>query len=250
MRFYSILFAVVITLSAPAHAATELKFAVKQNQQLDELSFYVRDHQVLIGQAASARNGVLFNAKDHSLLILDHARKTFTRLDQASLSQMAQMVQSVGELAKVQGGILGDLFESLGLESDLGKKNEIVYTDKNETIKIGGLDCQVMEVSKDSVLQTRMCVTDTLPLSSLEADTLRSLIQFGQRVADQAGGLIQKFGVTIPTLPQESFENFIIGVDTFDENKINARLTEIKAAQLLDEDFSVPSDYQEKTLPI
>ena len=242
---------IVLTLANNAnYASSQLNFSVKQNDQLDTLTFYVRDHQVLIGQADDGRNGVLFDARTKSLIILDHARKTFTKLDQASLSEMAKMVESVGVIAKSQGGVLGDLFESLGFENDLGESSDIVLKDKNETITIAGVACQVKEITAAEVLQTRLCLAEALPLSGQETDTLRELIQFGQSVSMQAGGLLKRFGVTIPVFPEESMEGYIIGVDTFDETKLKARLSEIKEAQLVDEDFTIPTGYQEKSLPI
>ncbi|MFT5260557.1 MAG: hypothetical protein ACI9J2_001380 [Saprospiraceae bacterium] len=245
-----VLFSAVALTSVVSFAASQLNFAVKQNDQLDTLSFYVRGHQVLIGRSAEGRNGVLFDANIKSLIILDHVKKTYSKLDHASLSEIAKMVESIGTIAKSQGGVLGDLFSSLGLDSELGESDDIVLIDKNEVITIAGIACQVKEVRKAEVLQTRLCVSDSLPLNEQEAKTLRELTQFAQSLTLQAGSLLERFGLAIPVFPQGSFESYIIGVDTFDESKLKARLTEIKDTQLLDEDFTIPVGYLEKSLPI
>ncbi len=249
MRAFAILFFLFVGLGS-VQAATQLDFVVKQNTRAETLSMYVRDHQVLISAPNKAVNSVVFDANKQSIVILDHGRKTYSTLDQATLSQIVQLAESVSEVAKAQGGVLGDLFSSLGFDSALGKKSTVTLHDKQEKIKIAGLECAVKEVHEDEKLATRLCVRESLPITQLESQTLNKFIQFGQSVSNQAGSLLQNFGVTFPVLPSTQLKQFILGFDSFGDEPVKARLTSITPAKLLEEDFAIPADYQEKSLPI
>ncbi len=247
-RCLTFIAACLLSFSSAVFADAQLNFNVKQNDTPQEMSIYIKGGQALITQSGNSSSQVLFDASAQSFTLLEHGQKSYTVINQATINQMTQLVKSMGEIAKTQGGVLGDVLKSVGLDNGLGTTEAVTIASTGQQINIAGLSCNIHQVKKGETVQTKLCVRDSLPIGEQESATLKSLVAFGQSISTQAGSLIAQLGVVIPTLPKQDLGGFVIGADVT-EPKTQARLASIEQTALAPDDFSVPADYTETSLP-
>ncbi|MEE9447329.1 MAG: hypothetical protein V3V09_05170, partial [Arenicellales bacterium] len=121
-RYFSFLPFIVsgLLLSQTALAGERIEFEVAQSNVKETITVFLQGDQARIITSANAQQALLFDARAKQLKVLNHQQKIVTTLDQATLTQLASVAQSMGEIARAQGGVLGDLFKTFGLDNALG----------------------------------------------------------------------------------------------------------------------------------
>lgn len=240
-------FSFVFSFIAPATAGERLQFDVVQPNVEEVISLYLQGPNARLVTSANPGGAVLFNSNSRQLHILDHPRKTVTVVDQSTMEQLASVAQGVGELARSQGGVLGDLFKTFGFDNAMGEKAAIEVKTVANQKQFSGQACQMQQVFKDGVMVTQLCLAKQLKMGAIERDTLKQLLNFAQLLAQKGQLIMQQFNVAVPILPTEMIDGVPVYIDST-ESKITATLSGLNSADIPAAQFKVPSGYSETVL--
>ena len=247
-RYFSFLPFMVsgLLLSQTALAGERIEFEVAQSNVKETITVFLQGDQARIITSANAQQALLFDARAKQLKVLNHQQKIVTTLDQATLTQLASVAQSMGEIARTQGGVLGDLFKTFGLDNALGSTPdiEVKITPKSQTIS--GQACQMHKVYKEAVLVTELCVAETLNLEASEAKTMMALVSFAQLLAQKGQIILEQFDLPIPLLPAQNLTGLPIYVKSV-KDETTAVLSGLKNLEIKAQQFSVPNGYTQST---
>jgi hypothetical protein len=123
------------------------------------------------------RSSILFDSKNDVLIILDHTNKVYIEADRQLLEKQRQAKASVQEqrLAQIMEQHAQDLSEEQrkALRENISKMlgNLAPRVDKTqETLKISGIDCQIVKIYIGENLRQQWCVTGWQALGLSEAD--------------------------------------------------------------------------------
>lgn len=232
--------------SLSVFAGEKIQFDVVQASGQEVVSLYLQGSQARIVTTANPTGAVIFNANSRQLHVLDHQRKTVTVVDQSTMEQLASVAQGVGELARAQGGVLGDLFETFGFNSQMGAPVNIEVKKLAGEKQFAGQACQMQQIYKDGQLVTQICLSSKISIGSAEHDTLTKLINFAQMMVQKGQIVLQQFKLAIPVLPDQA----LTGMPVYVENKvegITATLNSIQKAKIQAAQFNIPGGYSETT---
>ena len=232
-----------------ASAGERLDFNVVQAQSKERVTIYLQDDSARISSSANQQSAVVFYATTRQIHIIDHSDKSVTTIDQDSMERLASMAKGVGEFAQSQGGVLGDLFKTFGLDNQMGEqvKLEVKTLSGNQTV--AGLKCKVQQIYKDGVLDTQLCLSSEVGLAQNERDTLNRLIEFTQLLIREGRMVLEQFNLPIPMLP----ESALAGVPVYVKNvpgNTTATLAGKKSLTIQAAQFSLPAGYSKTVLSL
>ena len=230
-----------------AFAGERLQFDVVQSNAKEVVSVYLQGSEARIVSSANSTGAVIFNANNRKLRVLDHGRKTVTVVDQSTMEQLASVAEGVGNLARAQGGVLGDLFETFGFDNQMGAPVNIEIKQIAGKKQFSGQACQMQQILKDGQVVTQICLSEQINLGATERDTLGKLISFAQLMAQKAQIVLKQFKLAIPTLPTQALS----GVPVYVENKVEgvtATLSSVKQVTIPAAQFKIPVGYTETVL--
>jgi len=249
IHFSALLIITLMAISPLASAGERLTFNVDQAQNRERISVYIQGNQARISSSANTRSAVIFDASARQIHIVDHSDKTVTTLDQASIEQLASMANGVGTFARSQGGVLGDLFKTFGLDNELGDAAQIEVKNVKGKHKIAGFECSVQQVYKDGALDTQLCLSQQLALPGREQQTLDQLIEFAQLLIRQGQVVLQQFSLPIPMLPEQALDGVPVYMKNIPANT-TATLLERKQMEIQAAQFSLPANYRKTVLSL
>ena len=234
----------LLTIGQQAHAGERIEMQVKQPNLEERITIYLQGEQARIVSTGNTNAAVLFNANSKQLRLIDHQQKTVTKVDQATIEQVASLAEGVGEIARSQGGVLGDLFKTFGLDNAMGEKSVIKHQAVAGEYQYSGVSCAMQQVSKDGQAVTNLCLTDALTLGSAEKNTLSTLISFGQLLVQKGQLVVEQFNLSIPQLPTEVIKGVPIYVKNIPNDTV-ATLIGLKQVDIPAGQFAVPAGYTE-----
>jgi hypothetical protein len=232
-----------------ASAGERLEYDIVQSNVEERVTIYVQGRQARILSSADQTAALIYNANHQQIHILDHANKTVTTIDQASLEQLASMAKGLGKIAKSQGGVLGDIFKTFGLDNELGESARIDVKTHSGEKSFSGQSCQMLQVFRNGELNTQICLTKNLRMESAERNTLNSLISFAQLLAREGQMVLSQFSLPIPLLPDESLKGTPIFVDDV-ASKTTATLIGFTQMDVLDRQFMLTEGYSKRVLSL
>lgn len=230
-------------------AGERLDFNVVQAKTQERVTIYLQGSKARISSSANQQSAVVFDANLRQIHIIDHSDKSVTSLDQASMERLASMAQGVGDFAQSQGGVLGDLFKTFGLENQLGEQVELEVKTVSGDQKIAGLSCQVQQIYKDGELDTQLCLSQEAGLARVERDTLNRLIEFTQLLIREGRMVLEQFNLPIPMLPERTLSGVPVYVKNIPSDT-TAILTGKKSLAIQAAQFSLPAGYSKTVLSL
>ncbi len=236
------------TYSAQVLAGERLVFNVVQAQAKERVTLYMQGDQARLSSSANSRAAVIFDAEARQIHIIDHAQKSVTTMDQASIEQLASMAKGMGEFAQSQGAVLGDLFKSFGL-GDTAEQATLEVKTLSESQEVAGFECQLKNIYSDGTLDTQICMSQQLKLSAQEQQTFDRLMAFAQLLIREGQMVLQQFSLPIPLLPEEALEGVPVYVKNIPGNT-TATLTERKKMDIQAAQFSLPAGYKKTLLSL
>ena len=232
-----------------AVAGERLQYDVTQTSQKQRVTIYVQGSQAKIVSSADTASALIYNADNRQIHILDHANKSVTTLDQASLEQLASIAQGMGEFAKSQGGVLGDIFKTMGLDNSMGANSQIEIKTLRGEKKYSGQVCQIQQVFNDGQLSTQICLAKNLAMQAKEKNTLDSLLNFAQLMLRQGQVVLAQFSLPIPLLSEQPLQGLPVYIEDLSSNT-TATLSGFKQMDVSSRQFALPSGYTRQVLSL
>jgi len=247
---FSIIIVTLISgLTRTVTAGERLDFNVERAGAKERITLYLQGAQARISSSADRRSAVIFDADKRQVHIIDHADRTVTTLDQASMEKMASMAKDIGKFAQSQGGVLGDLFKTFGLDNSIGEQLEISVKNIDKTRSFAGINCRIQQVYEARKLQTQLCLADKINIAPTERQTLDSLLMFGQLMIREGQMIMSRFNLPIPLLPEESLAGVPIYIDNL-PGQTRASLASLKSMDIQAEQFALPQGYKKTILSL
>ncbi len=230
-------------------AGERLEFNVVQAQAKERVTIYLQGSKARISSSANQQTAVIFDASRRQIHIIDHGDKSVTTLDQASMERLASMAKGVGEFAQSQGGVLGDLFKTFGLDNQLGEQVKLEVKTIAGDQKVAGLSCKVQQIYKDGKLDTQLCLSEEAGLASEERETLNRLIEFTQLLIREGRMVLEQFKLPIPMLPARALAGVPVYVKNIPSNT-TATLAAKKSLTIQAAQFALPAGYSKTVLSL
>lgn len=234
----------LLTLGQFVQAGERLEMLVKQPNLEERITIYLQGEQAKIVSTGNTNAAVLFNAGSKQLRLINHQQKSVTKVDHATIEQFASLAEGVGEIARSQGGVLGDLLKTFGLDNAMGEKAVIEHQAMAGEHQYSGVNCAMQQVSKDGQPVTQLCLTEALNLGAAEKNTLHTLLRFGQLLVQKGQRVLEQFNISIPQLPTEAIKGVPIYVKNI-QNDTVATLVGLKQIDIPAGQFVVPAGYRE-----
>lgn len=230
-------------------AGARIDLSVEQAERSNDYAVFVDTHKIRVLDQTAKAVGLIFDSASGQMILLDHRRKTYLRLTQKRVNEISSVVESIGQIARQQGGVLGDLISTFGLDSALGEVDTIEVTHSGSSERIAGLTCKHLQVWRNKQAETQLCIAPKLSVNAVDTETLRSLLRFSQQLSNKAGHLLSALGLALPVLPAESFEGFPLSAIA-EDGALNARVSKISNEAVDATLFVIPKGYVETDLPI
>jgi len=210
----------VLSITLPVSADSTLEYVVTEAQSKPGKiqPVFIKDGKILIKDVGGdGKLDFIYSANPEILFIVDHGKRSVMTLDEGQVNKIARQTQAVQPLLQGFGEQLGKLDpkQRAKWEAMLGGKipldtiaeaakpaqaGKIVKS--GQTRKVAGVDCQPMSVYQGKTKTAEFCMADPakLNLSPLDYATLRSLLNFLERVTSKTQGLARQFGINLPNL--------------------------------------------------
>lgn len=191
-----------------------IEYQVETGKHTSVQPVLIKNGTLLVKSAGGDENlDILYERNGERLVLIDHRKQHFTPITDENVRKIADQVETVQPLLKGFGEQLRKLSpkqrakweEMLGgisLDQFDAAKREVESTQLLKTgvgKKVAGITCEETNVIRRGNTAAEFCLADpaALKLPEEDAATVRSLIAFTQRLAQQAQGLAQ-FGLELP----------------------------------------------------
>ncbi|SMF96542.1 hypothetical protein SAMN02949497_3942 [Methylomagnum ishizawai] len=214
--FTTALFAALLPLwTAPAGADTVIEYRVEQGKHSVLQPVIIKAGTVLVKGAGGDGNlDVLYEREAERLVLIDHKKQRYTPITDERVGRIAQqaedlqpVLRGIGEqLRKLSpkqrekweqmlGGVSLDQFDAT---RKAAASTRLLKTGVGK--QFAGVNCQEMNVVKGGAKALEFCLADpaALKLGREDAETLRALIGFTQKLAEKAQGLTSQLGMDLP----------------------------------------------------
>ena len=155
----------------------------------------------------------------------------------------------MGEIARSQGGVLGDIFKTFGLDNEMGDGQQISVQTQAEKQSFSGQSCKMSYVYSKEQLSTKICLSQTLRLAAAEQQTLDALVDFAQLLLRQGQAILTQFSLPIPLLPEENLAGTPVYIDDIG-SETTAVLAGFKRMDVMARQFTLPEGYSRTVLSL
>jgi hypothetical protein len=218
------------------------------------------------GAGGDSKLDVLYTRDDESLFIIDHRKHSFMTLDQQQLARFGRQAEALQPLLQGFGEQLGKLppeqrakWEqmlggnvSLDQIAEAAKPAESASVVRTGTARnVGGIDCEQMNLFQGKSKTGDFCLADPkrLNLSGDDYATLRSLLNFSEKLAGTTQGLAGQFGIKLPNIRVQELSGVPVEMREFSNRgqssmTLNRIVTSAVAADLM----RIPDGYRSEPL--
>lgn len=237
------IFLAVLSMTHVANAAKELTFSIEQGGSKSHQSAHVDQGKVYFKSLnGDANQDALYDHDLQTLYVIQHADKSYYKIDEALIQQVSSTLDSLSQLAAQNG--LSDLLGKAGLGA--ASAPEVRQTDK--ALQVAGIDCQVIRVLVDNNPQSELCVANKASLSVLGEDyaTLDGLFAFSEKLASRANKLMSSIGFNVASFARPSVGGLpIAGYSFLDQSQSKlVKITEVDGIEL-----GLPDGYSQLRMP-
>lgn len=222
------------------------------------------DTQGMDGTLAST---VIFLGETDEMYMIDHEEKTYLVVDKErieALSQqmneaMQQMKEALAQVPPEQREMMERMMKGKMPGSSYEPPSPPVVTDLGESTSVNGVACQWKQVTRDDVLERKVCVADENAIAGGQemvalahemrdfSEGLRAMAQSVSNFPMLGGGTVGSVGMAM-TADLGGFG--LIAEDYDGEGKLMRRSTFESADEIAiaDEEFTPPSGYKRRSL--
>lgn len=205
--------------------------------------------------------GMIFDGERSALIVLDHERREYSVLDEATMQQMAtqvgaamqQMRDALEEMPPEQRAMAEQMMKQ---QMPQAPRKDSTLEETGETDSINGFDCRWYEVSESGKKTAELCVTGWSDIDGGEeaAEPMRRMSAFFGEMARQFS---EAAGMDVMGRQQNLFEHMeeldgypVLVRDFGDDGAVRSE-TRLSSAQSADVDpalFEPPADYRETSI--
>ncbi len=243
-----------------AHAGSFIVMDVGTATSHHESTAWVDTGKIAITQS-NMDGYMLFDKASNTVTMVDHAQKSFVRMDEAKIERIVGMASGVmGAMASAMGSLQNlpeaqrkaaeDMMKNMGLGAPAGQATKKVVTPTQEQRTVNGVRCKMHNVMSNGAAVSQACIASAAQTGIAPADweTIQSMRKMWIKFADRATPLIEKFGTGLPDISAVGVDGLPVMVIRGGKPELLVRtIGRGKAPQNV---MSVPSGYREKSLPI
>jgi hypothetical protein len=253
---------------ASVHAESLMEFQVDRGKRSAMQPVMIKDGTVLVKSAGGDGNlDILYEQANERLILIDHKKQRFTPVTDEKVSRIARQAEDVQPLLQgfseqlrklspkqrakwesMLGGISLDQFDSARRAAESTK---LMKTGVGK--KVAGISCEQMNVVKGSAKAAEFCLADpaALKLPKDDSATIRSLIEFTQRLAAHAQGLSTQFGIELPASGIASLAGIPVEMRDFSgKHPVVMTLSRVGGGAVPSDSLKVPAGYRPKELAL
>jgi hypothetical protein len=254
--------------SGSVMAASILKYSVKQGGHTAVQTVNIQNGQVWITHAGGdSKTDVLFDRAMDLWVLIDHRNQSYTPVNEetvrklsAQIEDMLPLVQGLGDQIrrlnpqqrakweKMLNGFPLDAFEQARLEIKGFHLNP-----KGKAKSIAGIRCETLQVKTNRTGNMEFCLAqpDTLGLTAEDAETLRALTDFTQRLAQKAHGLASRFGLAVAQTDLNNLTGIpVLLRETKGQHPLSMILEHVEKIATTLKPLQIPENYRPQKLRI
>ncbi|QJD30850.1 hypothetical protein [Methylococcus geothermalis] len=253
---------------AASFADSTLQYQVSGEKALQSL--FVKDGQVLIKSAGGDSNlDILFNRSRNAAFLIDHRKQAYMPVTEQRVAELASQVQDVQPLLRGLGEQLkkvspeqkakwSDMLGGVDLDRVTAKSEDhrpITLSPAGAAKTQGGIACSKVELRQGGDKKGDICLAsaEALKLAVGDYETLRAMLIFSSRIADQAKGAATRY-VDLGPLPAVNLSDYPgIPVELHDASSRQAAtmtLSKISSDALSAGVVGIPEGYSAKKLKL
>ena len=228
-----------------AHADSALQYRL--NGQPDTHPIVIKEGKVLIpGVDGSAhRRDLLFDRNLSEAVLIDHQSQTYTKINKQTIERVTRQTEPLQPLlvgigaqlknlspeqrAKWQSMLGGIDLDKLAAASQAGAPLRIAKS--GPARKVGGYSCAPVMVRRGKEKVAEVCLSDATALGLTEDDyaTVRSLLDFAERVGKKTQGLSSLMGFSIPVVSVDEMPGIPVEIRSIGRKRAEqAQLTSVE----------------------
>jgi len=239
--------------SAVVLADAKIEYKVTEGQSATFQSILVSQGKIRTDTGTST--SVILDPAAGAMTILDHSKKTFTKLTRADIEQlvktmddmMAKMEQAMAamppEMRDRMKGMMG------GASAQAGVAIEV--TDTGESSTVAGRSCRIFRTKIGGRVTRETCMADpsVIELPAADRETLSACMTWSKEVSERLSkGMLAQFGNMSPfrsaMVPLRSTEI------AADGSRSTSEFSGVSTASIPAETFAVPAGYKEQKIEI
>jgi hypothetical protein len=265
------LLSVILTLTvAPGHADSLIEFRIDKKEKRSIQPVIVKDNSLLIkGVGGNENLDILYQKTDERLLVINHGKQQITPITENGIENVANQSKLIAPLIR---GIT-DRLKSLspkqqanpkgidretsmsqsGSDSALQSEESSISVRAGGTKNIAGIDCKQINVRKRSKTVAELCLANptALKLSDSDYGTIRSLLDFTQRLVKKANGLSNQFGFNLPASEIDNLRGIPLELKNFSgKRSVTSTLIRITKSDHLTDKLNAPGNYKIRELKL
>ncbi len=267
-KLTGLLFSCIGFGSASAFAESVIDFRVENGRRSSEQLVMIKNGALLVKSAGGDENlDMLYERGNQRLVLIDHKKRNFTPLTEEKVDRMARQAEEIQPLIRgvseqlrklspkqrakwegMLGGISLDQIESAKHETE-----SMTIKKTGTAKKVAGIACEQMSVVKGDAVTAEFCLAKPAALKLPEDDslTLRSLIEFTQRLAARAQGLTGQFGFPLPANGMMALTGIPIEMrDLSGKRPSVMTFNGIGTGEISADSLTVPAGYRPKELAL
>jgi hypothetical protein len=205
--------------------------------------------------------GMIFDGERGALIVLDHERREYSVMDEATMQQMAtqvgaamqQMREALKDMPPEQRAMAEQMMKQ---QMPQAPADDSTLEETGETVTINGFDCRWYKVSESGRKTTELCVTPWSDIDGGEdvAEPMRRMSAFFEEMARQFS---EAAGMDVMGRQQNLFEHMekldgypVLVRDLGDDGGIRSetRLTSAESADVDPALFEPPAGYRETSI--
>lgn len=252
---------------ASVQADSIIEYRVETGKHTSLQPVLIKDGTLLVKSAGGDENlDILYERNGERLVLIDHRKQHFTPITDENVRKIADQVETVQPLLKgfgeqlrklspkqrakweeMLGGISLDQFDAAQREA---KATRLLKTGIGK--KVAGIACEETNVIRRGNTAAEFCLADptALKLPEDDAATVRSLIAFTQRLAQQAQGLAQ-FGLELPGGDLANFAGVPLEMKELKgKHPVAMTLSRVSDAGVAADSLKIPEGYRAEHLKL
>lgn len=241
-----------LLLFASTTTAATLDFVLEQQgSRIDQAILVANDEALIKGAGGDPTIDLLFQSSPRRLLVIDHRGKSYMRIDEKVIAEVAVLADTVSQAVASQKGVLSDLFSTFGFDdgAESSSANSQALTDSGRTLQIGGFDCRLYQALEKKRLMAEVCfaAADKLKMPPVARETIKNYADFANRLVTQAGKLLELLGLQLPRVGMANLPGVPIGMHAPDQ-QLKAKLVRIDP-EARHEKTLLPRGYSQQPIP-
>ena len=237
-----------------ADAGLVIKFLVQDGDFDISQESLVQDGKMMISSAGGDPDkDALYDADLQTLYIINHAERSYYRIDQSVIDKAASIVESIAAVAESQRKVITDMLTMLSIstqESEYTPEQPAEIINTKELRTVANIVCLLYKQLRNGELEAELCMTSREKLSIMDKNymTLESFYLFGSQLISRAGSILQNMGFLSPHLESPDLDGLPILIHMVSKQQ-KFSLVSVDQFDLPVSSFEIPAGYVQAAIP-